>query len=374
LSFRAKRGWYLEGTSAYTWRDNGGRVVTEATGGLTGAATAALTVARDNVFLGNLLVASYVASPPGWQYTVSDHLGSPRAVFNQSGQLVETHKHWPYGEDTNPTPPAQRLSFALMERDGESARYNDHARTHDYQLGRFLSPDSVGGHPENPQSWNRYAYTLGNPLKHVDPDGRLTIIVHGTWPGSARDFRQGGAFFDHVAKTVGDRAIASFLWSGKDTHEARMSAAASLRSFINHYKFAPGEQLNLYAHSHGGNVGIAAINLGLNHKVDNFVTLGTPSVPAYRLTGNGGIGTWINLFNRFDEVQRHGGGEPDSSPQMGAAARTHPYAENVEWSIDFGPFKSHEMLHSPMAWDKVYPLLSRPPDTVKENVYLEVSE
>ncbi len=165
--------------SIYTWRDPQNRVVTEAAGGLSGAATATLSVARDNVFLGNLLVASYVASPAGWQYTASDHLGSPRVVFNQSGQLLETHKHWPYGEDTNPTPPSQRLSFTLMERDTESTRFHDHARNQDYKLGRFLSPDRVGGSPGNPQSWNRYAYTLGNPMKHVDPDGNLVIGFTG---------------------------------------------------------------------------------------------------------------------------------------------------------------------------------------------------
>src|SRR4029077_9164858 len=102
------------------------------------ASPATLSVARDNVFLGNLLVASYVASPAGWQYNASDHLGSPRVVFNQSGQLVESHKHWPYGEDTSGTPPTQRLAYALMEKDDGATRYYDHARTHDYGLGRFL--------------------------------------------------------------------------------------------------------------------------------------------------------------------------------------------------------------------------------------------
>ena len=163
----------------YTFRDDSNRVVTEMTGGSTGASTATLSVTRDNVFLGNLLVASYVASPAGWQYTTSDHLGSPRVVFNQAGQVVETHKYWPYGEETTTAPPSQRLAYCLMERDSESSRFYDHARSHDHGLGRFLSPDRVGGTPANPQSWNRYAYTLNNPMKFVDPDGRLTIAVPG---------------------------------------------------------------------------------------------------------------------------------------------------------------------------------------------------
>lgn len=343
--------------TTYTWRDELGRVVTEASGGAAGPATATLTIARDNVFLGNLLVASYVASPPGWQYTVSDHLGSPRAVFNQSGQLVETHKHWPYGEDTSGSPPPQRLSFCLMERDSETTRYYDHARTHDYGLGRFLSPDSVGGRPENPQSWNRYAYTLGNPLKHVDPDGLLTIVVHGTWANGKGDFLPGGRFYEHVVSTAPDRAFASFQWSGANNHAARMTAAGNLAAFVNGYKFAPGEPLNIIAHSHGGNVAIMAINRGLNHEVDNLVTLGTPSRAAYRLIRPGDVANWVNLFNSHDGVQSRGGGDQESPFEVGPAARTHPYALNINWNLDFGPLRSHEELHSPPAWDFVRPHL-----------------
>jgi hypothetical protein len=38
-------------------------------------------------------------------------------------------------------------------------------------LGRWLSADTIVPEPGNPQSFNRYAYTIGNPLKYVDPTG-----------------------------------------------------------------------------------------------------------------------------------------------------------------------------------------------------------
>jgi hypothetical protein len=198
--------------------------------------------------------------------------------------------------------------------------------------------------------------------------------VHGTWAANSADFRQGSKFFEHVAKTMGDHAMASFTWSGADNHGARMSAAAALRSFINHYHFAPGEQLNIVGHSHGGNVEIAAINMGLKHRVDNLVTLGTPSVPAYRLQGNGAVANWVHLFNRFDQVQTHGGGEWDSDPQTGPAARTHPYATNIAWDVDFGPFESHKMLHTPQAWDRVLPHLDRLEDPLQKMPVIEVRD
>jgi RHS repeat-associated protein len=39
--------------------------------------------------------------------------------------------------------------------------------------GRFNSPDpyQASGGPSNPQSWNRYAYTLGDPVNGYDPQG-----------------------------------------------------------------------------------------------------------------------------------------------------------------------------------------------------------
>lgn len=166
--------------SIYTFRDEHNRIVTEMAGGTSGSTTATLSVTRDNVFLGNLLVGSYVASPAGWQYTASDHLGSPRVIFNQSGQLIESHKYWPYGEDTSAVPPTQRLTYCLMEKDDGATRHYDHARTHDYGLGRFLSPDRVGGQPGNPQSWNRYAYASNNPLKMIDRNGLWSTDVHNT--------------------------------------------------------------------------------------------------------------------------------------------------------------------------------------------------
>jgi len=45
--------------------------------------------------------------------------------------------------------------------------------------GRFMTPDPYqgasggSGDPDNPQSWNRYAYTVGDPVNWVDPSGQF---------------------------------------------------------------------------------------------------------------------------------------------------------------------------------------------------------
>ncbi len=51
---------------------------------------------------------------------------------------------------------------------------NDYvARQYDPALGRFLQADTIVPDPANPQSLNRYSYTLGNPLRYTDPSGHF---------------------------------------------------------------------------------------------------------------------------------------------------------------------------------------------------------
>ena len=40
---------------------------------------------------------------------------------------------------------------------------------------RWLQPDTVIPEPYNPQSWNRYSYTLNNPIRYTDPSGHASV-------------------------------------------------------------------------------------------------------------------------------------------------------------------------------------------------------
>jgi len=63
--------------------------------------------------------------------------------------------------------------FTGYERDGETSLDFAQARYMSSGLGRFMSadPGNAGADFTNPQSWNGYAYVLGNPLGLVDPSG-----------------------------------------------------------------------------------------------------------------------------------------------------------------------------------------------------------
>ncbi len=47
------------------------------------------------------------------------------------------------------------------------------ARYYAAGLGRFVQADTIVPNPGNPQSFNRYAYVLNNPLRYVDPTGNF---------------------------------------------------------------------------------------------------------------------------------------------------------------------------------------------------------
>ena len=46
-------------------------------------------------------------------------------------------------------------------------------RIYDPTVGRFLSPDPNVQFASNLQSYNRYSYAAGNPLRYTDPTGVL---------------------------------------------------------------------------------------------------------------------------------------------------------------------------------------------------------
>jgi RHS repeat-associated protein len=124
-------------------------------------------------------------------WLVTDQLGTPRMIFDQSGSLAATKRHdyAPFGEElfngarpnvTGYAADSTRQKFTSKERDNETGLDYFGARYYGSTVGRFTSvdPGTVKlKHLLNPQKWNRYAYTLNNPLRFFDPDGMEEIEV-----------------------------------------------------------------------------------------------------------------------------------------------------------------------------------------------------
>jgi RHS repeat-associated protein len=66
-----------------------------------------------------------------------------------------------------------RQQFTAKERDRETGLDYFGARYYASTQGRFISIDPLlaSGRPFNPQTWNRYAYALNNPIRFTDPSG-----------------------------------------------------------------------------------------------------------------------------------------------------------------------------------------------------------
>jgi len=115
-------------------------------------------------------------------FVSADHIGSPRVVFDDHGNLVDHFVFEPFGEirENNLDPPATTHLFTGHERDvGEMASGLDymHARYYSPFLARFVSVDPVQGKVGSSQSWNRYSYVLNNPIALIDPDGREVAVA-----------------------------------------------------------------------------------------------------------------------------------------------------------------------------------------------------
>jgi RHS repeat-associated protein len=70
-----------------------------------------------------------------------------------------------------------RQQFTSKERDVETGLDYFGARYYASTQGRFTGTDPLlsSGRLEDPQTWNRYSYTLNNPLCLLDPTGMFTI-------------------------------------------------------------------------------------------------------------------------------------------------------------------------------------------------------
>jgi RHS repeat-associated protein len=86
---------------------------------------------------------------------------------------------------------ATRQKFTQKERDSESGLDYFLARYYSGARGRFTSPDELlsSGDVTDPQTWNRYSYGLGNPLRYTDPLG-LYVFDSSVNEAQRERFRQ----------------------------------------------------------------------------------------------------------------------------------------------------------------------------------------
>lgn len=190
-------------TASYTYDANNWRVK-KVTGGVTthcvweeseviaeyDAATGAAI--SEYVYAGNRLVARDQAGV--MRYFHSDRL-STRLITDGSGTVVGTMDHYPFGEDVlTGSGETEKHRFTSYERDAESATDYAVNRQHQNATGRFMQADRVGGHISNPQSLNRYSYSLNDAVNLADPLGLDPIVP----PQFDASFGSPGVYWDGI--------------------------------------------------------------------------------------------------------------------------------------------------------------------------------
>jgi len=137
-----------------------------------------------NLLNGQTAIKAFVPMPGGteevWQagghyYRHSDWLGSSRFASTSTRTMYNDLAYAPFGEQYAQAgnPGVTDTSFAGNDENTVANLYDAHFREYGIQ-GRWPSADPAGfaaADPSNPQSWNRYAYVMNNPLALSDPQG-----------------------------------------------------------------------------------------------------------------------------------------------------------------------------------------------------------
>ncbi|TDV30472.1 RHS repeat-associated core domain-containing protein [Stenotrophomonas sp. CC22-02] len=142
---------------------------------------------REYLYLGGLLVATLETGGDGVtrpKYQHLDVIGSPVAVTDASGAVLERSFYDPYGEVLN-KPVADGVGYAGHISDAVNGLSYMQQRYYDPTLGAFLSVDPVTAHSNPLGAFNRYRYAANNPYRFTDPDGRCAVQTGSRICGSA---------------------------------------------------------------------------------------------------------------------------------------------------------------------------------------------
>jgi RHS repeat-associated protein len=194
-----------DGVHTYTWDADGNSITVDSVGATFDALDRMVEQNRSNSYTqivysptggklalmtGQTLQKAFIALPGKAtavytsggldHYRHADWLGSARLTSSPSRTVLSTTAYAPFGETYAPSGTADP-SFTGQNSDTVSGDYDFLYREYSTQ-GRWPSPDPAGlgaANPMNPQSWNRYAYVLNNPLSLTDPSGLDCIYGDG---------------------------------------------------------------------------------------------------------------------------------------------------------------------------------------------------
>jgi RHS repeat-associated protein len=148
---------------------------------------------------GQILCQCEGETDPNRYFYIHDRLGSVRLVVNDAADVNNSYTYSPFGEmfatectETTENP----FKFAGQWFDSEIVQYYLRARQYYPYLGRFTSRDPVKGKFKEPLTLHAYLYCGNNPTNYIDPDGRIAIVIGGSFSGNITAFDLSFGFND----------------------------------------------------------------------------------------------------------------------------------------------------------------------------------
>jgi RHS repeat-associated protein len=235
---------------------------------------------------GQTLLKAFIPLPSGGKavYTSSglayyrhpDHLGSSRLATTPSRTLYSSTAYAPYGEPYTQAGTTD-LSFTGQDQDTVSGIHDFLLREFMPVPGRWLSPDPAGlgaVDSSNPQSWNRYAYVLNNPMAMIDMLGDDGCYTY--WVIDAGCAGPGDGGWGHEGGPSGGAGSALGQSNGPGDNAA---AEAGYAAFVDAI-FMAGGSVIYWANGNGVYInwnvegGVYGINLASGETVDISAVLG----------------------------------------------------------------------------------------------------
>jgi RHS repeat-associated protein len=110
-------------------------------------------------------------------FFANDIKGDIVVVINSSGNVIENNSYTPFG-DVITGGTKTRFGYEGKEKDSFVGDIDFKFRKYNPSLGIFTQPDKSISDALNPQNLNRYSFTLNNPFKYTDPNGKDAVIIN----------------------------------------------------------------------------------------------------------------------------------------------------------------------------------------------------
>lgn len=242
-----------------------------------------------------------------------------RAALAHPDELVRVAAATCYLEVVYPQPDARVVDVLVQGTSSEEPLVRDVAAT---ALARVLP-----GHPR--------LLELITPPEEVlgEEPSQTSLLVHGTWARRNTWWQPGhpGNFHDYLRTNVDPDLYAAsdrFDWTGAYSHAARLTGGIELKRWVDLHSL---DGLDLFAHSHGGNVAMVASRAGT--RIGRLVLLSCPAHKALYLPDFSRVGRVFAISVRLDlVVLADGGGQRFDEPGI----------EDIKLPIWFNHSATHE--------------------------------